>query len=76
MMLYIPESGNELRSAHSTSGMELGSAVGLPGLLEAFSRMFFTSETNIMVWMSFTSEYSGSQCMWAFATISSCLSAA
>ncbi|KPP70950.1 hypothetical protein Z043_110182 [Scleropages formosus] len=30
---------------------------------EAFSTMLFSSEMNIMVWMSFTSENSGSQCI-------------
>lgn len=43
-------------------------------LREALSTMFFTSDRNIMVWTSFTSEYSGSQCMWALATSSNCLS--
>lgn len=36
--------------------------------------MFFTSERNIIVWTNFTSEYSGSQCMWALATRISCFS--
>ena len=40
----------------------------------ALSTMFFTSDKNIMVCTSFTSEYSGSQCMWALATRRSCFS--
>lgn len=69
-----PESGKELRSAHSTSGITLFSPEDSLKLREALSTMFFTSDRNIMVCTSFTSEYSGSQCMWALATSSSCLS--
>lgn len=75
-IVYIPESGKELRSAHSTSGMALVSPETEDNLRlrVALSTMFFTSDRNIMVWTSFTSEYSGSQCMWALATRSSCFS--
>lgn len=68
----LPESGSELRSAHRTMGMEDGS----PDAAEpdALSAMLFSSDRNIMVWTSLTSEYSGSQCMWALATRSSCFS--
>lgn len=73
---YLPESGRELRSAHNTSGMALVSPETEDSLRlrVALSTMFFTSDRNIMVWTSFTSEYSGSQCMWALATSSSCFS--
>lgn len=71
-----PESGSEFRSAHSTRGMALVSPDLDESLRlrEALSTMFFTSDRNIMVWTSFTSEYSGSQCMWALATRTSCFS--
>lgn len=40
--LHIPlEPGSKLKSAHSSSGMELGSAFGLPGLLEVFFQNVF-----------------------------------
>lgn len=58
----LPESGSELRSAHSTRGMELVSPESFR-LRDALSIIFFTSDMNIMVCTSFTSEYSGSQCM-------------
>lgn len=53
-----------------------GSEVGEPVATEpeALSAMLFSSDRNIMVWISLTSEYSGSQCMWALATRISCLS--
>lgn len=72
----LPESGSELRSAHRTMGMEDGSEVGEPVATEpeALSAMLFSSDRNIMVWINLTSEYSGSQCMWALATRISCLS--
>ncbi|TNN64802.1 hypothetical protein EYF80_024997 [Liparis tanakae] len=75
-LAYLPESGKELRSAHSTSGMALISPETEDSLRlrVALSTMFFTSDRNIMVWTSLTSEYSGSQCMWALATRSSCFS--
>lgn len=73
---YLPESGKELRSAHSTSGMALVSPETEDNLRlrVALSTMFFTSDRNIIVWTNLTSEYSGSQCMWALATRSSCFS--
>lgn len=75
-MIVLPESGSELRSAHRTMGMEDGSEVGEPVATEpeALSAMLFSSDRNIMVWINLTSEYSGSQCMWALATRISCLS--
>lgn len=65
-----------MRSAHRTMGMEDGSEVGEPVATEpeALSAMLFSSDRNIMVWINLTSEYSGSQCMWALATRISCLS--
>lgn len=61
----IPESGRELRSAQRTMGMTPGSEVGESEAMddEALSAMLFSSDRNIMVWISFTSENSGSQCM-------------
>lgn len=72
----VPESGSELRSAHRTMGMADGSEVGEPVATEpeALSAMLLSSDRNIMVWISLTSEYSGSQCMCALATRTSCLS--
>lgn len=72
----LPESGSELRSAHRTMGIEDGSEVGDPVATEpeALSAMLFNSDRNIMVWINLTSEYSGSQCMWALATRMSCRS--
>lgn len=69
--LPVPESGSELRSAHSTSGMAASPSTLACRLRDALSMMFFTSDRNIMVCTSFTSEYSGSQCMCALATRSS-----
>lgn len=64
-LMIIPESGSELRSAHSTIGKELKSelAEADPVKLNALSAMLFSSDRNMTVWMSLTSEYSGSQCM-------------
>ena len=75
LCVCLPESGKELRSAHNTSGIVPNSPNTLDWrLLEALSIMFFTSERNIIVWTNFTSEYSGSQCIWALATRISCFS--
>ena len=74
-LFCLPESGKELRSAHNTSGIVPNSPNTLDWrLLEALSIIFFTSERNIIVWTNFTSEYSGSQCIWALATRISCFS--
>lgn len=64
-LVIIPESGRELRSAHRTIGNELESELAEvdPVVLNALSAILFSSDRNMTVWISLTSEYSGSQCM-------------
>jgi len=58
-----PESGSELRSPQRISGMEWECDV-TPSVAWASSARRLSLLINIIVWMSFTSLNSGSQCMW------------
>ena len=72
--LHPPESGSELKSPQRMRGMLLQAGAVDPGrkLLCDSSMMFFSSDIRIMVWMSLTSQYSGSQWTWHVATNSGC----
>lgn len=69
---YRPDSGSELRSPHRMRGMELTSTAPEAVLVKFSSITCFRRHINIMVWISFTSENSGSQWMWAVATTRGC----
>ena len=72
-----PESGSELKSPQRRS-WTLDASDLWPGLNDwpAWSRIDLSSLPSIIVWMSLTSQNSGSQCRWAVHTKMGCCTCA
>lgn len=69
----LPESGNELKSPQSSScTLEASDLCPCLNDWPAWSRMDLSSLPSIIVWMSLTSQNSGSQWRWAVQTRIGC----